>query len=554
MQRVAIERVDTERVWVRSRESEKFLENGLWGLRDIKGKVILEPKYDQIELCKEFIYVHSGTSHSFYYPYGKVSTSVDNKYDYRFYENGKIGLKDENGSIRFPAIYDCVKDWPRYDVVYVRNEDGFHYYNSDNEEILTDYAPIEGSDCNDEPFFDDEKQNTGVLITRRFVEGRQNNNCVRMGSDRWVEFSRIAYKDLRSIVGKCEVIPMPDDAFLGIESKSTYIYSAFIARSKGETPVEDCISQLAMLGAYQSTWRFLTKVWIHPESSITMETLKKIWLVFSVNSDFYSHEDIRSRFEVEDWLRIGIGYDDTLEKDELKILQVQYFTDRWPEQIEMEWVKALRNEKVEKLKEIHKRLTERIEEVRKEGGDEYADTMHSEILEGCHIASNATTDFSIEEEIEKYDYLHGLGFHCIDTLWFLCGRMLSESFNENEPKPMEESDLMFCKKKIEWLLKNDTSKNFVRMKMMPLDMLTMLKNVYAEHEWPLECLVILTDIEAMMRRCGCRYAHEHDIDKVFWREFKPGLYDETPFETKPYIGKVIIDDVIREEDLNNLTM
>jgi hypothetical protein len=285
-----------------------------------------------------------------------------------------------------------------------------------------------------------------------------------------------------------------------------------------------------------------------------METLKKIWLVFSVNSDFYSHEDIRSRFEVEDWLRIGIGYDDTLEKDELKILQVQYFTDRWPEQIEMEWVKALRNEKVEKLKEIHKRLTERIEEVRKEGGDEYADTMHSEILEGCHIASNATTDFSIEEEIEKYDYLHGLGFHCIDTLWFLCGRMLSESFNENEPKPMEESDLMFCKKKIEWLLKNDTSKNFVRMKMMPLDMLTMLKNVYAEHEWPLECLVILTDIEAMMRRCGCRYAHEHDIDKVFWREFKPGLYDETPFETKPYIGKVIIDDVIREEDLNNLTM
>ena len=132
--------------------------------------------------------------------------------------------------------------------------------------------------------------------------------------------------------------------------------------------------------------------------------------------------------------------------------------------------------------------------------------------------------------------------------------MISESFKENEPKPMEESDLMFCKKKIEWLLKNDTSKNFVRMKMMPLDMLTMLKNVYAEHEWPLECQVILTDIEAMMRRCVCRYAHEHDIDKVFWREFKPGLYDETPFETKPYIGKVIIDDIVSEEDLNNLNV
>lgn len=30
---------------------------------------------------------------------------------------------------------------------------------------------------------------------------------------------------------------------------------------------------------------------------------------------------------------------------------------------------------------------------------------------------------------------------------------------------------------------------------MPLDMLTMLKNVYAEHEWPLKCQVTRTDIE-----------------------------------------------------------
>lgn len=43
---------------------------------------------------------------------------------------------------------------------------------------------------------------------------------------------------------------------------------------------------------------------------------------------------------------------------------------------------------------------------------------------------------------------------------------------------------------------------------MPLDILTMLKNVYAEHEWPLKCLVTRTDIEAMMQRCGCQYAHE----------------------------------------------
>lgn len=56
-----------------------------------------------------------------------------------------------------------------------------------------------------------------------------------------------------------------------------------------------------------------------------------------------------------------------------------------------------------------------------------------------------------------------------------------------------------------------------RMKMTPLDMLTMLKNVYAEHKLPLKCQVILTDIEAMMRRCGCRHAHESfPTDRKSW--------------------------------------
>ena len=441
MDTTVIEMTDTDQVWERSRESEKYMDNGLWGLRDKDGKTILQPEFDQIECCKDFVYAHSGTKCFFYFPIGKMNVEDDNPNDLRFYADGKIGLKDQEGKVRFPAVYDCIKVWEGYDVVYVRNEEGFHYYNSANEEILTDFKPVEGSPCENEPFYIDERQSTGVLITRRLVEGHLNNNCVRAG-DLWVEMERIPCRDLRKVIGTCEVIPMPEDAFHGFESPSTYIYRAFLASSKKDSPVEDCVAQFTMLGAYRSTWKFITKVWIHPESDVNMEELKKFWLMYSENSDFYLHEGIRSRFGVEDWLRIGIGHDASLDRNEVKVLQMEYFTDRWPEKEEQEWVTALRHKNVQELEKYRQRLLDRIAEIRNEHGDIPADIVYAEALEGCHIMCNTSTELSDEEELEKYYYLCKLGFHCIDTLWYLCAGITARSFNEEKDGLRSTSEYM----------------------------------------------------------------------------------------------------------------
>lgn len=548
MDTTVIEMTDTDQVWKRSRESEKFMDNGLWGLRDKDGRTILQPEFDQIECCKEFVYAHSGTKCFFYFPIGKVNVEDDNPNDLRFYADGKIGLKDQEGKVRFPAVYDCIKIWEGYDVVYVRNEKGFHYYNSANEEILTDFKPVEGSPCDNEPFYIDERQLTGVLVTRRLVEGHLNNNCVRAG-DLWVEMDRIPCRDLRKVIGICEVIPMPEDAFHGFESPSTYIYKAFLASSKKDRPVEDCVAQFTSLGAYRSTWKFITKVWIHPESDVNMEELKKFWLMYSENSDFYQHDGIRSRFGVEDWLRIGIGHDASLDRNEVKVLQMEYFTDRWPEKEEQEWVTALRHKNVQELEKYRQRLLDRIAEIRNEHGDIPADTVYAEALESCHIMCNTSTELSDEEEMERYDYLSKLGFHCIDTLWFLCAKITARSFNEEKDgmKPMEEKQLSFCLKKTKWLLRNATGKNYVLLKMTPLDMITMTKKMYEQYDWPVETQVLLTEMEMLMRRNGCRYSREFPLDDLFWRQFKPGLYDELPFETRPYISKPSIGDVVTDD-------
>ena len=552
MKQVTISRSDPNNIWSRSQEGKKFEYNGKLGLEN-NGDIILEPIYDQIELCKEYLYTKGGDTVSRYYSYGMVEESAFNPSDRRFYENGKIGLKSKNGDILFPAIYDCIKDWSPYDVIYVRNDEGFHYFNHECEEILMNYKPIDNSDCDDEPFFIDEKQSTGVIITRKIVGSKKNDNCVRYGQN-WVELDRFPKSDIANIIGECEIIPMPVDALDGINSKSTYIYAGFLANSQKEKPVEDCVAQLCMLGAYQASWNFITKIWIHPDSIVPLEELKKFWLTFSNCSDFYSHDGIVSRFTVEDWLRIGIGYNDQLAFNEVKVLQIHYFTDRWPARIESQWVSGLRHLGVNDLQNLKKELDEYIRNIKDCEGEEAASTVHKEILEGCHISSNISSELSIDDELKKYDYLKSLDFHCLDTLWYMCHHMMEAMVKDsgNSPIPLSREELDFIVKKIDWLLANGTIPNYVSNRLTALDMVTLSRKLYEYMEWPLECQSILAELEITMRKKGCRYAREFDINDLFWREFKPGLYDESPFAVKPYTNKVIIGDAQTiEEDVFN---
>lgn len=555
MSTIAIEYDDVKEIWKQSQGGTRFEQEGKFGLKNANGEIVLEPVYDQIEQCLEYLYTRAGEIVKEYFPFGMVQQSAFNPDDPTFYENGKMGLKSKDGTVLYPAIYDCVEDWSPYDVIYVRNEEGFHYFNHKGKEVLTDRQPIEGSRCDTKPFFIKEEQSTEVIVTRKFVKNRNNNNCVKCG-ERWVEFDRFPKKDLAQVMGGCELVPMPADAFDGINSPSTYIYEGFIATSRKENPVEDCIIQMKNLSAYAASWKFITKVWIHPESEVSMDELKKFWLIYSCHSDFYSHEDIISRFDVEDWLRIGIGYDNNLEKDEVKVLQIHYFTDRWPDHIEGQWVNGLRHLEVKELEPLKKELDAHIQELRKNDGDAVAETVHSEILEGCHISCNIHTELTTEKELAKYDYLKSLGFHCLDTLWYTCmSTMASLAKKEVENLvPLSETELEFIVSKIGWLLENGTSQNYVKIGCTALDIVFATKRLYEHQEWPIECQAILADLEISMRKKGCRYARELNGEEIFWREFKPGLYDDTPFEVKPYTQKVVIkeDTTINEEMFNQL--
>lgn len=60
-----------------SRNGCKFQENGRWALKSRDGRILFEAEYDQLEICSDYIYVHSENRHAYYYYDGCLSYGPD---------------------------------------------------------------------------------------------------------------------------------------------------------------------------------------------------------------------------------------------------------------------------------------------------------------------------------------------------------------------------------------------------------------------------------------------------------------------------------------------
>ena len=306
--------------WQRAHSAEKFQESGLWGLKLATGEIVLEPKYDQIEFCADFIYAHYEGRHTFFYKNGGSSDRSDCDDDYLFYENGMIGLKNSDGSIFLPAVYDEIIDWGvDCDVVYVRKGSEFHYFNHNHDEILTDVDIIPEDRWPLCPFNLGEDQNREVLLCIEPIEKETcNRDCFAYGQ--WVRLSRIPYKSIREIFADCKVVEMPQNAIEHFEHKHTYIYSARTCTASGEMPLTTCIEKFKTLGCYDSSWEFLLKISTNSRTKINPHDLYNVVKHFENN-------DLETGFSGCIDYDIAVDIDETLADGEVRVFQVHFFWD-----------------------------------------------------------------------------------------------------------------------------------------------------------------------------------------------------------------------------------
>lgn len=298
----------------KAKDGYKFCENGLWGLKSKDGEILIAAKYNQLEICRDYVYACYGKRYTCFYYNGATSDSPILDNDYRFYKDGKIGLYDKNGNIFLSAVYDEIDDWGEdCDVIYTRMGNEFHYYNHNKEEILLKVDPISEDAYPLCPYCLGEDQNREVLLCVEPAYAQVGDD-ICFAYNQWVKLSRIPRKDIKAIFSSCEIVPMSERSLSKFYDKDTYIYSARYCKASGENAIMDCVKAIESLGAYNSSWFYLVKVSVNRNTVVNIEDLYGAIRHFEDYDDCCSYD-------------VSIGYDDTLSDGELSVFQVHYFWD-----------------------------------------------------------------------------------------------------------------------------------------------------------------------------------------------------------------------------------
>lgn len=310
---VSITNEKSRTFWDRACTAIKFEVCGLWGLKSPSGDIVLPAKYDQVEVCSDYVYVHYGDRHTFFYKDGGSSDCADRTDDYLFYEKGKVGLLNNDGSILLPAKYDEIIDWGKgCDVIYVREGNEFHYLNHKLEEILKSYKIIQEDEYPEEPYSIGEDQNREVLIC--IEPAKDFDDQTAFVCDQWCRLDRIPRSEIQNIFADCEIAPMHKYGLDFFYSDFTYIYSARKAKSTNEDPITTCVQKINAMGCYDSSWSYLVKITVNHNTRIQ-------------NDDLYGaimhYEEKYNTMR----LNFSIAYDDTLDDGEVGVFMVYYYTE-----------------------------------------------------------------------------------------------------------------------------------------------------------------------------------------------------------------------------------
>ena len=300
-----------------------FVENGLAGVKDADGNVIIRPSYGQIcwegETLAMKHYDQSGYSFRYLHPSGGESSSIGRENEFGiFTRDGMVGLDD--GRIRIPPEYDEVFPWgKKSDVYYLRKGDKGMYINHSGERILTEFARFTGID-DIEPYYVYEKQNSPVVIVMELAgDRRDGQTCLVEGE--WVRLERHLKTEMRSILSQpADIKSIPEDSIEDFYSPFTYIYSAYLAHSKARRPIADCIEQLRRMGCFESTWFYHLVVSVGEGTDLASIDLDEIDLFFGG-----LRKNTRTRAYA-----VGVRMTQDLKKDEVQVFCLLSFTDRWP--------------------------------------------------------------------------------------------------------------------------------------------------------------------------------------------------------------------------------
>ena len=419
----------------------------------------------------------------------------------RFIENGKQGLKNQEGAVVFPAEFDKIAQWSDCDVIETFKDGVYRYYNTAGDEILTDIDQLEMNDDGFKPYYIEEAQSRPELITFTAVDSANDTRCCLMHGH-WVRLGRILRKDVKRWLSGKEIIPFGANAFDDFRSQFTYIYSAYEATASGADANVKCVERLRQIGCFDSSWAYLTRVSIHPENEVVSKDIRS--LVLPLES--YASNDMH---------RIAIGTDISLARDEVKIRMVRYFKDRWPLDEEIGYKDVIMNGSLQEMCAHRNRVLNLINDLSRQ--EVRSDAVRDFLAVWEKVPDEMYRSTPQQAREEKARTLFSFTGRDPKYIWTMIAAVAEDLVyavpDENGQIILEE----LCEKAstfLKWLLKEGFDVNYVHNLKTPLDLIqSVRRKAEAEKRFgEFDCIQALEKIEQTLLESGARNLQNYFIE------------------------------------------
>lgn len=400
---------------------------------------------------------------------------------HEFYEGDRCGLKDEEGNTVFEPIWEKITQWKDADVIYAVKGNEFRYFNTKGEQILTEVEPLEGVEDTDMPYYISEEQNRPEMMTFTRSEGPEDKRCCFL-KGRWVRLGRILRSKAKEFLGEGDILPFKKDAFEDFHSPFTYIYSAFEVTKEGQNDIQGCVEELRLMGCYDSSWNYLTSVFV---SAAASHVCRHPSAVFAAFERYLSYEDMH---------RISVGVDPELQDGAICVRQIRYFKDRWPLPEELDYRKSVDEGTCAEMIQKRGMALSKIRELSRRELKSAAvkDFMTDRVFSGEMYRSKDWPD-----TVKKARQLFSFGYRLEDAIWQVADSLCNGLLHTEGAFDFGCADTL-----VRWLKAEGAEINHIRNLSTPLDKLVNTMAVLQENNAAPESITSLRNIIDTVKELG----------------------------------------------------
>ncbi len=360
---------DIQSSWERERRGEVFVEDGLFGMRDIDGTVIHRAEFAFIGKSRDnILFIRRDGTYC-----NKSPGCIENGYmpeELRPYvKEGKAGFKVD-GKVVIAPEYEYIQSTFGDNTVFTVVKDGREYYiNDKGKEVLTRVRRFDGEVCVGSPFgLCTNEFNFFTVMEYVGSEDEGNPNVVRIGGE-WIELERYSKEEvLQMLIDPEDDLAITENDTALLCDKFSYEYSFYLAQSSGSKPLAECMDQLEKMGAFRNSWHFVIKIWQAPGEYVGVEELRQF-------------EARLLRKQVIGSPLYAVGHSDSLRSGEVRLLLVIFYHERcWPGEFEFEWSDKCRTLPITELQKGVPGLRRTVEE---EALPQYVESVFHDQIVNC---------------------------------------------------------------------------------------------------------------------------------------------------------------------------